>query len=83
LFYTQRTEGFTANTLTHLVSGYKHREISGATLHNGRYTGLTNLAECGVGVRVLMALAVHSNMAATQSYIDLQLSVVRTAMELV
>ena len=58
LFYTQRSEGFTANTLTHIVNGiYKHAGISGATSHSGRRTGLTNLAERGVGVRVLMALA--------------------------
>ena len=63
LFYTQRSIGFTANTLTHIVNGiYKNTGISGATSHSGRRTGLTNLAERGVGVRVLMALAGHSNM---------------------
>ena len=84
LFYTQRCEGFTANTLTHIVNGiYKNAGISGATSHSGRRTGLTNLAERGVGVRVLMALAGHSNMATTQRYIDLRPSVVRAAAELV
>jgi integrase/recombinase XerD len=35
LFYTQRSEGFTANTLTHIVNGiYKNAGISGATSHN-------------------------------------------------
>lgn len=46
--------------------------ISGATSHSGRRTGLTNLAERGVGVRTLMALAGHSNMATTQRYIDMR-----------
>ena len=84
LFYTQRSEGFTANTLTHIVNGiYKHAGISGATSHSGRRTGLTNLAERGVGVRVLMALAGHSNMATTQRYIDIRPAMLKAAVELV
>ena len=67
LLHMQRSEGFTANTLTHIVDGiYKNAGIIGATSHSGRRTGLPNLAERGVGVRVLMALAGHSNMATTQ-----------------
>ncbi len=62
---------------------YKNAGISGATSHSGRRTGLTNLAERGVGVRVLMALAGHSNMATTQRYIDLRPSVVVSAVELI
>jgi len=46
-------------------------------------TGLTNLAERGVGVRTLMALAGHSNMATTQRYIDLRPAVIKAAVELV
>ena len=84
LFFTQRSEGFTANTLTHIVNGiYKNAGISGATSHSGRRTGLTNLAERGVGVRVLMALAGHSNMATTQRYIDLRPAMLKAAVELV
>jgi integrase/recombinase XerD len=84
LFYTQRSEGFTANTLTHIVNAiYKGAGISGATSHSGRRTGLTNLAERGVGVRVLMALAGHRNMATTQRYIDLRPSIVKAAVELI
>lgn len=85
LFYTQRSDGFTANTLMHIVNGiyYKGAGISGATSHSGRRTGLTNLAERGVGVRTLMALAGHSNMATTQRYIDLRPAVIKAAVELV
>ena len=84
LFYTQRSEGFTANTLTHIVNGiYINAGISGATSHSGRRPGLTNLAERGVGVRVLMALAGHSNMATTQRYIDLRPAMLKAAVELV
>ena len=57
--------------------------MSGVTSHSGRRTGLTNLAERGVGVRTLMALAGHSNMATTQRYIDLRPTVIKAAVELV
>lgn len=84
LFYTQRSDGFTANTLTHIVNGiYKGAGISGATSHSRRRTGLTNLAERGVGVRTLMALSGHSNIATTQRYIDLRPEVIKSAVELV
>ncbi len=44
---------------------------------------LTNLAERGVGVRTLMALAGHSNMDTTQRYIDLRPAMLKAAVELV
>jgi len=84
LFYPQRSEGFTANTLTHIVNGiYKNAGISGATSHSGRRTGLTNLSERGVGVRALMAIAGHANMSTTQRYIDMRPSFIGVAVELV
>ena len=84
LFYTQRSEGFTANTLTHIINGiYQKAGIYGASSHSGRRTGLTNLADKGVSVRVLMALAGHSQIATTQRYIDLRPSVVKAAVELI
>ena len=84
LFYTQRGVGFTANTLTHIVNGiYKNAGISSATSHSGRRTGLTNLAERGVGVSVILALAGHSNMATTQRYINLRPAMLKAAVELV
>jgi integrase/recombinase XerD len=49
LCHTQRREGFTANTLTHIVNGiYKGAGIYCATSHSGRRIGLKNLAERGV-----------------------------------
>ena len=48
-----------------------------------RRTGLINLAERGVGVRVLLALAGHSNMATIQRDIDLRLAMLKAAVELV
>jgi integrase/recombinase XerD len=84
LFYTQRSVGFTANTLTHIINGiYGQAGIANASSHSGRRSGLTTLADKGVSVRVLMALAGHSQIATTQRYIDLRPSVVRAAVELV
>jgi len=84
LFATQRSEGFSANSLTQVVNGiYKQAGLDGASSHSGRRGFLTNLAEKGVSVRVMMALAGHRNMATTQRYIDLRPGVLRNAVELV
>ncbi len=84
LFATQRSDAFTANSLTQVVNGiYKQAGLDGASSHSGRRGFLTNLAEKGVSVRVMMALAGHANMATTQRYIDLRPGVLRNAVELV
>ena len=62
---------------------YQQAGIANASSHSGRRSGLTTLADKGVSVRVLMALAGHSHIVTTQRYIDLRLSVVRAAVELV
>lgn len=83
LFATQRSAAFTANSLTQVVNGiYKHAGLYGATSHSGRRGFLTNLAEKGVSVRVLMALAGHKNLASAQKYLDLRPGVLRNAVEL-
>ena len=84
LFATQRSAAFTANSLTQVVNGiYKRAGLDGATSHSGRRGFLTNLAEKGVSVRVLMALAGHRNLSSTQKYLDLRPGVLRNAVELV
>ncbi len=84
LFYTQRSPGFTADTLTHVVNGmYKKAGLDSASSHSGRRTFITNLAERGVSARVLMELAGHSNLSTTQRYIDIKPSMLRAAVELV
>ncbi len=84
LFSTQRSAAFTANSLTQVVNGiYRNAGFDGASSHSGRRGFLTNLAEKGVSVRVMMALAGHANMATTQRYIDLRPGVLRNAVELV
>jgi integrase/recombinase XerD len=84
LFKTQRSAAFTANSLTQVVNGiYRNAGFDGASSHSGRRGFLTNLAEKGVSVRVMMALAGHANMATTQRYIDLRPGVLRNAVELI
>ena len=84
LFNTQRSAAFTANSLTQVVNGiYRNAGFDGASSYSGRRGFLTNLAEKGVSVRVMMALAGHANMATTQRYIDLRPGVLRNAVELV
>ena len=86
LFASQKSVcvGFSANSLAqtfaHLYAGVG---LDGASSHSGRRGFLTNLAEKGVSVRVMMALAGHRNMATTQRYIDLRPGVLRNAVELV
>ena len=84
LFPSQRSAAFTANSLTQVINGvYRHAGLDGCSSHSGRRGFLTNLAEKGVSVRVMMALAGHRNMATTQRYIDLRPGVLRNAVELV
>ena len=86
LFPTQKNpkRGFTANTACQLLHAiYKNSQMTGATSHSGRRTFITKLADKGVGVRVLMALAGHKSIATTQRYIELNPTVMRAAVELI
>lgn len=83
LFHTQKRAGFTANTLCqHFYWLYKQVGIDGASSHSGRRTFITNLANKGVGVRVLMSLAGHRNISTTQAYIDVNDEMQRAAVDL-
>lgn len=84
-FYSQRNRsGFSANTLCqHFKSLYEKAGVAGASSHSGRRTFITNLANKGVGVRVLMALAGHRQIATTQRYIDLNENMLVAAANLV
>ena len=84
LFATLRADGFTSNTLTHIVNGlYRQAGLDGASSHSGRRGFLTKLSEKGVSVRVMMQLAGHSAMSTTQKYIDTRPDILRNAVELV
>jgi integrase/recombinase XerD len=83
-FYSQQSrEGLTANTVAQLFMGFYERAgVVGASSHSGRRTFITTLANKGVGVRVLMALAGHRHMSTTQRYIDLNDEMLRQAANL-
>ncbi len=86
LFYSQKksSDGFSANTLTqHFHYLYRRVGIDGASSHSGRRSFITSIASKGVSVRVLMSLAGHKHLGTTQKYIDVNDSLLRSAVELV
>ena len=85
LFTTQKepNRGFTASTLAqHFHYIYRGAGITGASSHSSRRSFITNLANMGVSVRVLMELAGHRSLAVTQKYIDVNPSMMRKAVEM-
>jgi integrase/recombinase XerD len=56
--------------------------IKGASSHSGRRQFLTELADKGINVRVIQALARHKDMSKTQRYIDYNESKLRNTIEL-
>ena len=86
LFYSQKRpcEGWNSNTLCQFFHYLFHNcSISGASSHSPRRTGITNLADKGVSVRVLQSIARHANLSTTQCYIDVNDAMKRKAIELV
>lgn len=84
LFQTQQKGHFNQNALVHKFKNiYKLALIDGASSHSGRRTFITNLANKGVGVRVLQALAGHRSIATTQLYIDVNDEILKKAVELI
>ncbi len=84
LFFTEKRNGFTANTLTQWFFWvYRKAGVAGASSHSGRRTFITTLANRGIGVRILASLAGHRSIAVTQSYIDVNDEMKRSAVELV
>jgi integrase/recombinase XerD len=84
LFYTEKRDGFTANTLTQWFFWlYKKSGVSSASSHSGRRTFITNLANKGVSVRVLASLAGHKSINTTQIYIETNDEIKRNAVELI
>jgi integrase/recombinase XerD len=62
---------------------YKKSGVSSASSHSGRRTFITNLANKGVGVRVLASLAGHKSINTTQIYIETNDEIKRNAVELI
>jgi integrase/recombinase XerD len=83
-FHTSGRLGFTANTLTqHFFWLYRNAGVAGASSHSGRRSMITSLANLGIGVRTLAAIAGHKSIAVTQKYIDVNPTMIRNAVELV
>ena len=83
LFQSQKGAGFSANTMCQLIiSIYDECGLEGATSHSGRRSLITHLANKGVSVRILSAIAGHANLVTTQRYIDLNDAHIQNAIEL-
>jgi integrase/recombinase XerD len=84
LFITSGRKGFTANGMTqHFFWLFRNAGIAGASSHTMRRSFITNLANKGIGVRVLASLAGHRSIAVTQRYIDVNDEMKRNAVELI
>ena len=86
LFPTQKNplRGFSANTLCqHFSPLYARAGVEGASSHSGRRFFLSSLADKGVAMHILMALAGHKNLSTTQRYISLNPNLMRAAVELI
>jgi integrase/recombinase XerD len=84
LFFSAKRGGFSAQTIVNLFARfYALAGIKGASSHSGRRQFLTELADKGINVRVIQALARHKDMSTTQRYIDYNESKLRNAIELV
>ncbi|MEN8831917.1 site-specific integrase [Pacificibacter sp.] len=83
LFFSAKRGGFSAQTIVNLFARfYSLAGIKGASSHSGRRQFLTELADKGVNVRVIQALARHKDISTTQRYIDYNESKLRNAIEL-
>ena len=83
-FHTDHRLGFSANGLCQwFFWAYKLAGINGASSHSGRRSFITNLANKGIGVRVLASLAGHKSIMVTQRYIDVNDDMKRNAVELI
>lgn len=68
---SQKGGHFSALTIVQLFARYyKKAGISGASSHSGRRQYITALAENQINIRVIQALARHSNVSSTMLYID-------------
>jgi integrase/recombinase XerD len=83
LFFSAKRGGFSAQTIVNLFARfYAMAGIKGASSHSGRRQFLTELADKGINVRVIQALARHKDISTTQRYIDYNESKLRNAIEL-
>ena len=84
-FYSQKraSDGYSPNTLAQFFHYLFNRAgINGASSHSGRRSFITNLANKGVGVRVIMGLSGHRALSSVQCYIDCNDDMKRKAINL-
>jgi integrase/recombinase XerD len=84
-FYSQKraSDGYSPNTLAQFFYYLFNRAgIAGASSHSGRRSFITNLANKGVGVRVIMGLSGHRALSSVQCYIDCNDDMKRKAINL-
>jgi integrase/recombinase XerD len=84
-FYSQKraSDGYSPNTLAQFFHYLFNRAgIAGASSHSGRRSFITNLANKGVGVRVIMGLSGHRALSSVQCYIDCNDDMKRSAINL-
>lgn len=75
---------FSPNSLCQVFGRiYDKVGITGATSHSGRRTFITQLANKGISVRVIMSLAGHQNLSTTQRYIDVNDALLKSAVEVI
>jgi integrase/recombinase XerD len=83
LFFSAKHGGFSSQTIMNLFSRfYALAGIEGASSHSGRRQFLTELADKGINVRVIQALARHKDISTTQRHIDYNDNKLRNAIEL-
>jgi len=83
LFASQKGGHFSANTMCQLfLDIYGQCGLKGASSHSGRRSFVTRLANKGINVRLLAALAGHSSIQVTQRYIDVNPDQLSAAVEL-
>jgi integrase/recombinase XerD len=83
LFPSQKGGHFSANTMCQLfLDIYAQCGLTGASSHSGRRSFITRLANKGINVRLLAALAGHSSIQVTQKYIDVNPDQLSAAVEL-
>ena len=83
LFATEKSKGFSANTLTQWFFWLYRKAGIKASSHSGRRTFATNLASNGVGIKVLQHLKGHKDIQTTSIYIFASDDMMRKAVELV
>lgn len=84
LFYTQKREGFSPNTLTqYFFFLYRKVGLTGCSSHSGRRSFLTGLANKGTAIHILKSLAGHRNISTTAAYLYSSPTQLKAAVELV